>query len=112
MSADLVDPAVRALPARKDVAGKTAAKAVAVLDPRPTLAAGAPDPMLAETVLRAVIESGDVIGRGRHGERFMLVALPRRAFRQLCQHGAEDEDREDDGTAEENGDDEPSAVTP
>jgi hypothetical protein len=67
---------------------------------------------LATRVLRAVIETGDHIGSayggnyGYHRSHFILIDLPDALFRQLCQHGAESEDDEDNGDLEEQCEDE------
>ena len=75
----------------------------------------APD-TLAETVLRAVIETGDHVatGFGSYGPQvrscFMLIELPERTLWAVAVHAAEQEDSEEGEADEESGDDEVSAV--
>ncbi len=71
---------------------------------------------LANQILVAVLETGDHIGTtpcgGSHSygweqSHFLLIEIDDRTFRQLMQHGAEDEDDEPDHDNEEDHDNEP-----
>lgn len=82
--------------------------------PLPRPASPASRGKLANTILRAVIETADHIATApRSGiypltrSHFLLVELSEQAFRQLCQHKAEQEDDEPDHDNERDVDDEP-----
>jgi len=70
-------------------------RAVRPLDCRP----------LADGLLCAAIDSGDLLGRNAAtGEHFLLLAIPAPLFAQLCQHGASREDMEPDDDGEDSDD--------